>query len=137
MPRYLKVLDTDVEGAGNTRSTWTEVESLGLGAGDTGISGTPGVFAIFTDTDTVGDSSVSETEGPTLLTAAIALRPTTNYGCSLGITSRRFANLYVQTIISEGLQVDGPVTLNSLPTSDPGVAGQLWNNLGVLMVSAG
>lgn len=38
----------------------------------------------------------------------------------------------------------GTVTLNgatiivsSLPTSDPAVAGQLWNNSGVLTVSAG
>lgn len=27
--------------------------------------------------------------------------------------------------------------LKDLPTSDPGVAGQLWNNTGVLNVSAG
>jgi hypothetical protein len=29
------------------------------------------------------------------------------------------------------------VVLNDLPTSDPSVAGQLWNNAGVLNVSAG
>jgi len=29
------------------------------------------------------------------------------------------------------------VVLNDLPTSDPSVAGQLWNNTGVLNVSAG
>lgn len=40
--------------------------------------------------------------------------------------------------------LDGAVNLNStvvnmanLPTADPGVAGQLWNNLGVVTVSAG
>jgi len=29
------------------------------------------------------------------------------------------------------------VILNNLPTSDPAVVGQLWNNAGVLTVSAG
>jgi len=34
--------------------------------------------------------------------------------------------------------VDGTtVIISDLPTSDPGVAGQLWNNSGVLSVSAG
>lgn len=35
------------------------------------------------------------------------------------------------------LTVNGDVVLSGLPTSDPLVAGQLWNNLGVLTVSAG
>jgi len=34
--------------------------------------------------------------------------------------------------------VDGTtVIISDLPTSDPGVAGQLWNDSGVLSVSAG
>jgi len=34
--------------------------------------------------------------------------------------------------------IDGTtVVISDLPTSDPGVAGQLWNNAGVLSVSAG
>lgn len=35
------------------------------------------------------------------------------------------------------LSASGAVTLSALPTSDPAVAGQLWNNAGVLTVSAG
>ena len=31
----------------------------------------------------------------------------------------------------------GAVIFSGLPTSDPSVAGQLWNNSGVLTVSAG
>lgn len=35
------------------------------------------------------------------------------------------------------LSTTGTVILSNLPTADPQVAGQLWNNLGVLTVSAG
>lgn len=35
------------------------------------------------------------------------------------------------------LTASGTVILSGLPTSDPGVAGQLWSNAGVLTVSAG
>jgi len=35
------------------------------------------------------------------------------------------------------LTVGGDVVLSGIPTSDPAVAGQLWNNSGVLTVSAG
>lgn len=35
------------------------------------------------------------------------------------------------------LSASGTVTFSALPTSDPLVAGQLWNNSGVLTVSAG
>jgi hypothetical protein len=31
----------------------------------------------------------------------------------------------------------GTIIISGLPTSDPAVAGQLWNNAGVLTVSAG
>jgi hypothetical protein len=40
-------------------------------------------------------------------------------------------------ITTEDLTATGVVILSGLPTSDPSVAGQLWNNLGVLNVSAG
>ncbi len=35
------------------------------------------------------------------------------------------------------LTVNGDIVFSGLPTSDPLVAGELWNNLGVLTVSAG
>ena len=35
------------------------------------------------------------------------------------------------------LTASGAVIFSGLPTSDPAVAGQLWNNAGVLTVSAG
>lgn len=35
------------------------------------------------------------------------------------------------------LTVSGTVTLSGLPTANPAVAGQLWNNAGVVTVSAG
>ena len=35
------------------------------------------------------------------------------------------------------LTASGTVTLSGLPTADPAVAGQLWNNAGVVTVSAG
>jgi hypothetical protein len=35
------------------------------------------------------------------------------------------------------LSTTGVVILSGLPTSDPSNAGQLWNNSGVLTVSAG
>lgn len=35
------------------------------------------------------------------------------------------------------LTASGTVILSGLPTADPLVAGQLWNNTGVLTVSAG
>tara|TARA_R100000808_G_C2155335_1_gene167538 strand:+ start:10380 stop:10730 length:351 start_codon:yes stop_codon:yes gene_type:complete len=38
---------------------------------------------------------------------------------------------------STKLHVDGTVQFDSLPTSDPGVAGQLWNSSGDLKISTG
>jgi hypothetical protein len=35
------------------------------------------------------------------------------------------------------IEADGSVKMPTLPTSDPAVAGQLWNNAGTLKVSAG
>lgn len=43
----------------------------------------------------------------------------------------------------DGITVTGDAALNgnilvmNIPTADPGVAGQLWSNLGILTVSAG
>ncbi len=47
-----------------------------------------------------------------------------------------------QGIVSGGtvtgqLAMAGPVLLTNLPTSDPLVTGQIWNNLGVLNISSG
>jgi hypothetical protein len=44
------------------------------------------------------------------------------------------------TSITASLEVSGAfsdIRFNNLPTSDPGVAGQLWSNSGVLTVSSG
>lgn len=41
------------------------------------------------------------------------------------------------TVSTAALTATGVVTMSGLPTSDPLVAGQLWNNTGVLTVSAG
>ena len=35
------------------------------------------------------------------------------------------------------LSASGAVTLSALPTTDPAVAGQLWNDAGTVKVSAG
>lgn len=35
------------------------------------------------------------------------------------------------------LSASGAVTLSALPTTDPAVAGQLWNDTGTVKVSAG
>lgn len=41
-------------------------------------------------------------------------------------------------VVTASLQVtDGAVVFTDLPTADPEVVGQLWNNSGVLTVSAG
>jgi hypothetical protein len=36
----------------------------------------------------------------------------------------------------QGLVVEGAATFSGLPTSDPGVAGQLWNDSGTLKISS-
>ncbi len=49
-----------------------------------------------------------------------------------------FNNLYSANVtISENVSVAGTVFLTDLPTSDPGVAGQLWVDGGILKVSLG
>ena len=49
---------------------------------------------------------------------------------------------FVNVLISNDLTVSGDTTLaavinTTLPTSDPAVAGQLWNDAGTVKVSAG
>ena len=39
--------------------------------------------------------------------------------------------------IGVGAVIPNPVDLSDLPTADPTVAGQLWNNAGVVTESAG
>ena len=42
--------------------------------------------------------------------------------------------------VTASLEISGgfaDVRIQSLPTSDPGVAGQIWSNSGVLTVSSG
>jgi hypothetical protein len=41
------------------------------------------------------------------------------------------------SITTAALTATGAVILSGLPTSDPAVAGQLWNDTGTLKVSAG
>lgn len=43
----------------------------------------------------------------------------------------------VTSITADDLTATGTVILSGLPTSDPAVAGQLWNDTGTLKVSAG
>ena len=97
---------------------------------------TPGTLAKFTDTETLEDSLLVEDEG-TLLIAATLIRPTANEGCSLGMVMRRFASLFAAAVAADSLQVDGMVKLTALPTSDPAVAGLLWNDNGAVKISAG
>ena len=40
-------------------------------------------------------------------------------------------------VAATDLSASGTVILSALPTSDPTVAGQLWNDAGTLKVSAG
>ena len=40
-------------------------------------------------------------------------------------------------VTATDLSASGVVILSGLPTADPEVVGQLWNNAGVLTVSAG
>ena len=40
-------------------------------------------------------------------------------------------------VVATTITASGAVILSGLPTSDPHVVGELWNNLGVLTVSAG
>ena len=53
-------------------------------------------------------------------------------GVELGTSGFRFGNVY-----SVDGDFSGNMTLSNLPTSDPAVAGQLWNDSGTVKISAG
>ena len=54
------------------------------------------------------------------------------------VTSQNgFIGTVTGSVTATTLSASGVVILSGLPTADPAVAGQLWNNLGVLNVSAG
>lgn len=59
---------------------------------------------------------------------------TASSGFTAGDNSN-FGNKNVTNI--KNLQAGGTVIFGGLPTSDPAVAGELWNNLGIVTVSAG
>ena len=46
-------------------------------------------------------------------------------------------NGFEGSVTATTLSASGAVTLSGLPTSDPAVAGQLWNDAGTVKVSAG
>ena len=53
------------------------------------------------------------------------------------VTSTLGAATSVTSISTGTLSTTGAVIMTGLPTSDPTVAGQLWNDAGTLKVSAG
>ena len=53
------------------------------------------------------------------------------------VTSTLGAATSVTSISTGTLTTTGAVIMTGLPTSDPAVAGQLWNDTGTLKVSAG
>mgnify|MGYP007090096640 CR=1 FL=1 len=54
------------------------------------------------------------------------------FGVTTTVTTLNATNLSVGTLTS-----NGAVILQNLPTTDPTVKGQLWNDTGTLKVSAG
>lgn len=66
--------------------------------------------------------------------------PVTSTNGFVGATSGTHTGAVAATTLTSSgtVTMDGAsLTLTSLPTSDPGVSGRLWNNSGVLSVSAG
>jgi hypothetical protein len=54
------------------------------------------------------------------------------------VTSQNgFIGTVTGSVTATTLSASGVVILSGLPTADPAVAGQLWNDSGVLTVSAG
>jgi len=51
--------------------------------------------------------------------------------------SPTFATVTATSVVATGLTAGAVVMMASLPTADPEVVGQLWNNLGVVTVSEG
>jgi hypothetical protein len=54
------------------------------------------------------------------------------------VSQNGFQGTVVSTaVVTTGLETTGTVIMLDLPTADPHVLGQLWNDSGVLTVSAG
>tara|TARA_R100000664_G_C2711693_1_gene108248 strand:- start:66 stop:683 length:618 start_codon:yes stop_codon:yes gene_type:complete len=79
--------------------------------------------------------------GPTLLTVGDPDVPTQilgTYGASLTALSASFEVSCSGAVSGSKLHIDGSViNFSGLPTSDPGVAGYLWNDSNTLKISAG
>ena len=53
------------------------------------------------------------------------------------VSDNGFTGAVTGNVTAVTVTATGAVIFSGLPTSDPTVAGQLWNNAGVLNVSAG
>jgi len=53
------------------------------------------------------------------------------------VSDNGFTGAVTGNVTAVTITATGAVIFSGLPTSDPSVAGQLWNNSGVLNVSAG
>lgn len=53
------------------------------------------------------------------------------------VSDNGFTGAVTGNVTAVTITATGAVIFSGLPTSDPTVAGQLWNNSGVLNVSAG
>jgi hypothetical protein len=53
------------------------------------------------------------------------------------VSTNGFTGAVTGNVSAVTVTATGAVIFSGLPTSDPSVAGQLWNNSGVLTVSAG
>lgn len=51
--------------------------------------------------------------------------------------SKNSTIFYTAGVARMTIASDGGITFHNIPTSDPGVAGEIWNNSGVLNISAG
>lgn len=82
--------------------------------------GTTNEVALFESTDTAVEIQLKDSTG----TSKIESRG-----------DFRFSTKDVSNAVR--IEADGGVVMSSLPTSDPSVAGELWNNSGVINISAG
>jgi hypothetical protein len=53
------------------------------------------------------------------------------------VSQRSNQTFYTGPIQADGTRLVQPIFVSDLPTADPAVAGQLWNDAGVVTVSAG
>lgn len=87
-----------------------------------------------------GQEAFAATDEPTDLSVAAGQR-FHYYDATSGAPALRYKQADVDGTITKGKSVgitdDGVIKLANLPTSDPAVADQLWNDAGVLKVSAG